>query len=256
MSRVDTTGIKASDFRTKATLQPVRAASNLPTKGIKVADRAATRQAIIVTLRKRGYNFATRSDWHAAAPRKALVPDWDYAQIAIHHAGNSFSCPAAGDEQMRAAQAKEMSGRFDDVSYHYAVDCNGTIYEARDIRFKGAHVDQGNTGIIGIVLLADLSVRGESWEEEYRNAPWLRKIWGAKDWISDKLDAGNDESTDAQLKSLFALVQVLKTYFRVATLGGHREFQKKATSEGRACPGTYGMAIVQLLREKHGFAAP
>lgn len=157
---------------------------------------------------------------------------------------------------MRSAQAKEMNDRFDDVSYHYAVDCDGTIYEARDIRFKGAHVEQGNTGSIGIVLLADLSLRGESWQQEYRAAPWWKKLRGAKDWISDKLDVQNDESTDAQLKSLFALVRVLKTYFHIATLGGHSEFQRKATSEGRACPGTYGMAIAQLLRQKYGLAAP
>lgn len=256
MSQVDTTGIKASDFKTKATLQPVKRSNGMPTKDVKVDDKAATRQAIIVALRKRGYTFKTRSDWHAVTPKKTLVPDWDYTQIAIHHAGNSFSCAAAGDEQMRTAQAKEMDGRFDDVSYHYAVDCNGTIYEARDIRFKGAHVDKGNTGIIGIVLLADLSLRGDSWEEEYRKAPWWRKLRGAKDWISDKLDMENDESTDAQLKSLFSLVLVLKTYFHIATLGGHREFQRKATSEGRACPGTYGMAIVQLLRQKYGLSAP
>ena len=256
MSQQDTSGIKASDFKTKASLQSVKQSKGMPTKEVRVDDKAATRQAVIVRLRKAGYTFKARSDWQAVAPKRDLAPDWDYTQIASHHAGNSFSCAAAGDDQMRSAQAKEMAGRFDDVSYHYAVDCAGTIYEARDIRFKGAHVDRGNTGIIGIVLLADLSLRGESWEQEYRKAPWWRKLRGAKDWISDKLDMDNDESTDAQLKSLFALVLALKTYFQIAKLGGHREFQQKATAEGRACPGAYGMGIVELLRQKYGLAAP
>ena len=36
------------------------------------------------------------------------------------------------------------------------------IYEALDIRRKGAHMEGGNTGVIGIVFLADFSVHGDA----------------------------------------------------------------------------------------------
>ena len=62
---------------------------------------------------------------------------------------------------MRQAEAIDIKS-FGQVSYHYAVDCQGIIYEALDIRKKGSHIEGGNTGVIGIVFLADFSVRGEA----------------------------------------------------------------------------------------------
>lgn len=51
---------------------------------------------------------------------------------------------------------------FGQLSYHYAIDCQGAILRGVDIRYKGAHIEGGNTGVIGIVFLADFSVRGEA----------------------------------------------------------------------------------------------
>lgn len=255
MSTPDSSGIKVSDFKTTATLKPIQATGGMPTQDIKVDDKAATRQAIILALRRKDFVVKTRSDWKAKPGRSSDGEDWDYHSIALHHAGNSFSCNADSAEQIRKVEGTDID-KFGHVSYHYAIDCDGVIYEALDIRQKGAHIARGNTGAIGIVMLADLSVRGEAYKEEYQQKSMWGKIKGVFDWGPDKLDVATDEPQDKQIKALFELVKVLRKYFKIEKLGGHREFQKITTGDGRACPGVYGMSLVRMLREQYGLAAP
>jgi hypothetical protein len=63
--------------------------------------------------------------------------------------------------------------------------------------------------------------------------------------------------TKEQINALSALVTTLKEYFNIATLGGHREYQLLAPgNEGRACPGKYGMQVVEEMRSRFGLRAP
>ncbi len=39
-------------------------------------------------------------------------------------------------------------------------------------------------------------------------------------------------------------------------IGGHREFQVLASSEGRACPGAEGMKVVKNMRSQFSCVAP
>lgn len=246
--------LKTGTFDTWASLAPKQGAG-VKTVEIKVDHKAATRQAIILALRRDGFNFKTRSDWKAQAAVKADGPDWDYKGIALHHAGNSFSCEADGATQLRRAEQIDLKS-FGHISYHYAIACDGTIHEALDIREKGAHIASGNTGVIGIVMLADLSIQGEAYKEEYANKSFFGKLKGAFNWIPDQLDTANDEPPEVQLKALFALVKVLRGFFPVTTLGGHREYQKLSTGDGRACPGAYGMILVDRLRKQYTLEEP
>jgi hypothetical protein len=115
--------------------------------------------AIIVSLRREGYTVETRAQWKAKEPPGSPKRDWDYHGITIHHAGNSFSCEADSAEQLRKAERIDFE-KLGHLSYHYVIGCDGLIYEALDIRNKGAHIAVGNAGVIGIVMLADLSVQG------------------------------------------------------------------------------------------------
>lgn len=72
-----------------------------------------------------------------------------YHTIAIHHAGN------VNHPTIKDIQKKHQGGGKADVGYHYAIDTDGRIYEGRPIEIKGAHVNNANTGVIGIVLLGD-----------------------------------------------------------------------------------------------------
>jgi len=227
---------------------------------VVVNDRAATREAIISSLRRRGVTVKTRSDWHAKMPQASPSQDWNYMAIALHHAGNSFSCGIPGLEQMRKAEDIDLRN-FHQLSYHYAIDCMGTIYEALDIREKGARVEDGNTGVIGIVFLADFSSRGEA-EEFGPGVPSVMHDRGfkpaVKEWFgeeTDKLPLGHDEPTPLQINAAYELVELLKEFFCIEVLGGHREFALTRGTD-RACPGRHGMTLARDLRRDMGFLAP
>jgi hypothetical protein len=226
---------------------------------IRVDDRAGTRQAIITQLKQKGYTLIERSNWHAQPPRPGLRQShWDYQDIVIHHAGRSYSCGAPSIEEMQRVQKEDMSRSppFNDAGYHYAVSCEGEIYEARDIRFTGEHVAGDNAGKIGIVFLADLVEAGEAYKQEYSNLSVMDKIRNVRAILTDQLVVKHDTPTIQQFSAAVALCSVLVDYFHIHRLGGHREYQRLANHKGRACPGNLGMDIVNSLRLKLSLSAP
>lgn len=259
MSDVRTDDLKTGTFDTWDVIQAKRAAA-VKTVQVKVDHKAATRQAIIMEIRRKKFEFKTRSDWKAKEPATSPHVDWDYKAIAIHHAGNSYSCAADGADELRKAEATDLSS-FGHLSYHYAIDCQGVVYEALDIRYRGAHIEDGNTGVIGVVFLADFSVRGEA--GKYGPGAWnvTKKrgiVAGIKEWFgvqNDKLDLVYDEPTEKQLEAAFALVKTLLQFFEIKTLGGHREFAK-THGTSRACPGTHGMIIAEMMRNDFKLLPP
>jgi hypothetical protein len=229
---------------------------------VSVNNRAATRQAIITRLKQKGYTLLERSSWKARAPKKALAPDWNYRDIVIHHAGHSYQC-AVNEQgaiaQMQKVQAGEMDGEdnFDDVGYHYAVSCPGELIEARDIRYEGSHVAGDNTGRLGIVLLENLAEAGEAWTNEYSRATLWGKFKGLPNIVRDHYAKDHAMPTREQIDALSVLIATLLEFFHITAMGGHREYQPLSPkSEGRACPGKYGMQIVKAMRAKFNLSAP
>ncbi|CAN7541937.1 N-acetylmuramoyl-L-alanine amidase [Acidovorax sp. LjRoot117] len=226
-----------------------------PSAACMIADQEKVRQIIIDRV-----NIVERKAWQALNPAKIPLNDWGYQSIAIHHAGNSFSCGANGVDALKQAEKIDMKS-FNQISYHYAIDCKGIAYEALDIRHKGAHIEKGNTGVIGIVFLADLSVRGEA----ARYGPGVANVTrnngvraGVSEFLGvqkDRLAVAHDEPSELQLSKAEKLVKTLAEFFPIRKLGGHREFAQSAGTS-RACPGIYGMIIAEQLRMKFGFAKP
>jgi len=159
---------------------------------------------------------------------------------------------------MHDAQNYDMEKHsFDDIGYHYAVSCPGELIEGRDIRFKGSHVAGDNTGKIGIVLLENLAERGEGWQQEYSRESLGRQIIDSPSIVYDRVAPNPARPPDTQINALTTLIATLKEYFNVTALGGHREYQLLAPgNEGRACPGKYGMVIVEEMRAKFQFLPP
>lgn len=172
----------------------------------------------------------SRSTWGARAPivndpSRSYEPysgnlESIYDSIAIHHAGNEGYRTIAEiqnlhmDDQNRA-----------DVGYHYGVSRWGTISEGRDIGVKGAHIAGGNTGKIGIVLLADLN----------------EQFWDV-----------DDEVTADMERALLQLIHYLRGRFpRIRYLGGHREY-----NTSRSCPGNLAMARMNSWRSQTGLGRP
>lgn len=204
---------------------------------ITVNDRAATREAIIRKVRELGHRFVERSEWHAKPPKKALVRDWDYTMIALHHAGRSYSC-GIGSEQMLDTQEMQKQDIFDDFTYHFAIDCSGAIYEGRDIRFKGEHLILYNSNAIGIVLLNNLTTEeeGDDWITQSRNT------------LNSLGFSTTNEIPTPQKNATISLITALKSIFQINFFGGHREFPHQDIKEAKICPGNVGMAFVKSVR--------
>lgn len=231
-------------FTATANAHEVRAGQAAVPIVITVNDRAATREALICKVRKLGHEFVERSQWHAKPPKSPLETDWDYSMIALHHAGRSYSC-GMGAEQMLETQKKHHAKNFDDISYHYGIDCSGAIYEGRDIRFKGSSVLKYNTGVIGIVLLNNLTTP----EEGNDLLAYARRNLHSLGINS------THQIPPAQVDAAIDLIHALKSVFLITRFGGHKEypFQEK---QGKICPGNVGMEQVHLIRAKTQLLTP
>ena len=111
--------------------------------------------------------YVTRQGWNANPPNTnpnlsytpiSQEPNYRspadyYSTIAIHHGGN-WNNPTIKSIQEKHQNAKGEKKKAD-IGYHFAISQNGTIYQGRPINIKGSNVKNGNTGVIGIVLLGD-----------------------------------------------------------------------------------------------------
>lgn len=231
-------------FATQATAQELKPDDFMCPIPITVNDRAATREAIIKKVRSLNTTFVERSSWGAVKGKPDMVMDWDYTMIALHHAGRSHSC-TPGAEQMQEIQKGHLSQKYDDIGYHFGIDCTGQVYEGRDIRLQGSSVLKFNTGLIGIVLLENLTTPEEGGD------------WVAKGRVA--LDSLGYSTTNvipaAQITALMHLIDALKSVFVIKHFGGHREYPGQA-SEGKICPGNIGMELVRNLRAKTQLLPP
>jgi len=231
-------------FATQATAQEIKPGEFMCPIPITVNDRAATREAIIKKVRSLNTTFLERSSWGALKGKPDMVMDWDYTMIALHHAGRSHSC-TPGAEQMQEIQKGHLSQKYDDIGYHFGIDCTGQVYEGRDIRLQGSSVLKFNTGLIGIVLLENLTTPEEGGD------------WVAKGRVA--LDSLGYSTTNvipaAQITALMHLIDALKSVFVIKHFGGHREYPGQA-SEGKICPGNIGMELVRNLRAKTQLLPP
>jgi N-acetyl-anhydromuramyl-L-alanine amidase AmpD len=115
-----------------------------------------------------------------------------------------------------------------DIGYHYIVSSEGPIYEGRDIRVRGAHVDSRNTGKIGVLLLGDFSP-GRTFE--------CLNIQ-----VTLPLDfGGDDRPTKAQVNSTIALIRWLDYEYGIEDVVGHRDV------DSTLCPGEYCMALIPVF---------
>jgi hypothetical protein len=124
-------------------------------------------------------------------------------------------------------------------------DCFGNVFEGRDIRFRGENVHNNNTGVIGVVLLENLAAP----DEGHDGVAMVRKLLDAIGFNEQPLPPVK------QKQSLEAFIAILRDFFFINTLGGHREFPGQL-GEGKICPGNVGLALVKDLRKSTGLSAP
>jgi len=231
-------------FNTTANAQEVKPGQPLAPITITVNDRAATREAIIRKVQELEHRYVSRSTWGAVKGNNGMDSDWDYTMVALHHAGRSYEC-GGGAEQMLETQEEHMGQGYDDIGYHFGIDCSGVIYEGRDIRLKGSSVRNYNTGVIGIVLLNNLTTAEEGGDIVAFGRKTLES-WGYN--TTNTIPA-------AQIDGVVNLITALKSVFVIKHFGGHREYPGQS-SDGKICPGNIGMELVRAIRSETGLLFP
>ena len=196
----------ATDAATKAAL----GLENTRQKAPVIKPATPTNAVVVRDAVNSSLNIKTQDSWARVNTMKQLETDWNYTNITIHHSGNS------GTNNPVTIERQHMEKGYDDVGYHYLIKRDGTIYEGRKLGYKSANVEKANTGKIGVLVMGD----------------YHHQFWDI-----------DDDLSKMQLKSTVNLINKLKDYFPLSTLGGHRDFK-----ESTVCPGDTLYEEIDKLR--------
>ena len=158
--------------------------------------------------------YRPRSSWSAQQIDFSKIdPMQPIYRITVHHSGDAED--ASGDAEMHLREVeryhKETKG-WACIGYHFVIARDGTVYEARPLKYQGAHATgDNNIGNIGICLLGNFD---------------------------------NRPIPSAQRKALEDAITRLRKQYHIANkdLYGHRDF--KITD----CPGPYVMAWMKAYK--------
>ncbi|MBC8310327.1 MAG: N-acetylmuramoyl-L-alanine amidase [Planctomycetes bacterium] len=108
------------------------------------------------------FGAISRSTWAKGHPiptnMKRMLPT---RYITVHHDGMSAftstakSSAASRLETIRKSHLRRDGGRWGDIGYHFAIDPAGRLWQARPLKWQGAHVKAKNEGNIGVVVLGN-----------------------------------------------------------------------------------------------------
>ncbi|HAT4186711.1 TPA: SH3 domain-containing protein [Clostridium perfringens] len=172
-------------------------------------------------------NYKSRKMWNAKPFNgdPEVVELKDYNTIAIHHSGRTLYEKIDNFQKYFQEERK-----YADIGYHFVISGDGSIYEGRKINNKGAHIEQNNTGKIGIVLLGNFH-DGEG---------FIGDIEDIGNYLKGE---GHTNPTDAQIGSLKELIKVIESEFDIKQIGGHRDFALKGHES--VCPGNVGYKVLK-----------
>lgn len=164
------------------------------------------------SLQRIPLNIVPRKDWSKRIiDTKKLTPvTKPYNHIVIHHSGEINRRTPYEVESLHMDERK-----FDDIGYNYLIDSKGKIYEGRNLKYQGAHVNSNSDsdGKIGVLMIGD-----------FHKSPWT------------KLDVDGTQSlTLDQLESMRNLVKHLECEYPIDFIGGHDEYKLGGSTE---CPGS------------------
>lgn len=107
-----------------------------------------------------------RTMWAKSGPDLSDVrPMLPVKYITVHHEGwepftaTGFDETAARIERVRVGHRNAKDGGYADIGYHFVIDREGRVWEARSLRYQGAHVKYHNEGNIGIMCLGNFEVQ-------------------------------------------------------------------------------------------------
>jgi len=107
-----------------------------------------------------------RRQWSHGEPVPALMDRMQPVRyITVHHDGmDAFH---ATDERSSASRLETIrrahrSYNWGDIGYHFAIDRSGRVWQARPLRWQGAHVKHYNEGNVGVLCMGNFEIQQPS----------------------------------------------------------------------------------------------
>ena len=100
-----------------------------------------------------------RSKWTSSSPKRWLADSMTtIKRITVHH--DAIMPVPSGSyadslRRMNLIRKGHLSRGWADIGYHFAIDPNGRIWQARPLELQGAHVKYNNPGNLGIVVFGN-----------------------------------------------------------------------------------------------------
>ncbi len=100
-----------------------------------------------------------RDKWTSSGPKRWLAdPMSTVNRITVHHDAIMPVPGGAYAESLRRLQlirTGHLNNGWADIGYHFAIDPNGRVWQARPLELQGAHVKDNNPGNLGIVVFGN-----------------------------------------------------------------------------------------------------
>jgi len=100
-----------------------------------------------------------RDKWTSSGPKRWLAdPMSDIRRITVHHDAIMPVPSGSYADSLRRLQLirkGHLNNGWADIGYHFAIDPNGRVWQARPLELQGAHVKDNNPGNVGIVVFGN-----------------------------------------------------------------------------------------------------
>ena len=168
-----------------------------------------------------------RDAW-GARPGRCTIEDLAKNQMTVHHTVTPPTSSDGFEARIRQLQAFHMDTRgWCDIGYHFLVTVDGALWEARDVRYIGAHVRNHNEGNLGVSFVGCFHPTDSTCAQpEFQPAIPPESM----------IEAGG--------RLLGALAHAYEIPVEESSIRGHREHQSAQT----ACPGDALAARLPDLR--------
>lgn len=96
-----------------------------------------------------------RNEWGASPPTQSRIPHVP-KEVVVHHTVYPTLPPTVTPNtehvRIRSIQSQHQGQGWIDIAYHLIIMPSGRVYRGRPLRTVGSHVENHNTGRVGIVF--------------------------------------------------------------------------------------------------------
>jgi hypothetical protein len=139
-----------------------------------------------------------RTVWSRGEPDTSLMnPMLPVRYVTVHHDGldrlETATDAASMAERIELYRVGHRARGWGDIGYHFVIDRSGVVWEARSLKWQGAHVKDRNEGNVGILVMGNFEIQHPTPEQlaalrthlyavcAYFSVPWTR-VFSHREW--------------------------------------------------------------------------